>query len=126
MSRLDDYNARRLHSEKRDIKRRKLLRKAEKSARKKIKEEGRCRNPECSSGLPPEWHHATPRSKFGKWDTAKHDPDNAVPLCHTCHMLFHNGGTLPRSTLLPSEVKFILSHAGKAWLDKHYPEDLSG
>ena len=123
MSALDDYNSRRALEKGRDKKRNRALKEAEKDARTKITNEGRCRNPDCSSRLPAEWHHAVPRSKFGKWDIAKHHRDNAIPLCHTCHMLWHkNEPVLRRSVLLPSEVSFILTHSGPTFMYKHNTE----
>ena len=120
---LEEYNDRQSWAKARDKARKKQMNKAARDARKKIKNEGRCRNPDCRSGLAPEWHHAVPRSKFGKWDEAKHSTDNALPVCRHCHNLWHNGDSaIPRSSLLPSEIAFILSHAGESFLDLHYPE----
>lgn len=103
--------------------RRKKINKAAKTAREKIKSESRCRNDDCVSGVKPDWHHAVPRSRFGKYDTTQHSIDNAVPLCRECHMLWHQNKTvLRRHNLTPSEVSFIIEHAGELFLDKHYPE----
>ena len=123
MRSIDEYNKRRELEKSRKKLMRRALKEAERNAREKIKSEGRCRNPDCVSGLRAEWHHAVPRSRFGKWDTAKHSRDNAIPLCNDCHMRWHkNEPVLLRSVLLPSEVSFILTHANQAFLDLHYPE----
>lgn len=126
MSRLDEYNQRRLHEKARKKLLKKKMRKYSQSAREKVRDEGRCRNPHCTTVLvgKPDWHHLVPRSKFGKYDKRVHSVDNAAPLCRACHTAWHQNITvLSRSDLTESEVSFIISVMGEAWIDRNYPEN---
>ena len=119
---IEGFERRKAHRKDLDLRERKELARLTKESRNKIREEGRCRNPHCVGRRKPQWHHIVPRSKFGKRDVVRHHPDNAVPLCHFCHMAWHgNEVVLHREDLSVSEVAFILEHAGKAFLDRHYP-----
>ena len=120
---IDEYNERRALERSRKIAIKKEMKSSTNLARKKIKEEGRCRNPRCTTGMKPEWHHAVPRSKFSQRDKTQNSVDNAIPVCHVCHMEWHQNITvLRRSDLQASEISFILRAIGEHWIDRHYPE----
>lgn len=123
VSDIDEYNERRAFEKARKKLEKKELRKHERGARAKVRGEGRCRNPDCRTGQRPEWHHIVPRSQFASRNHLQNHEDNAVPLCHHCHMTWHQNVTvLRRSDLKASEVAFILENAGQHFLDRHYPE----
>jgi hypothetical protein len=123
LDRIESYNERRAHEKSVKDTRKKAMNKLMRLAKSKIKDEGVCRNPNCTTRKRPQWHHAVPRSKFGSKDERVHHVDNAIPLCHDCHMTWHqNVIVLRRSDLTASEVSFILEAAGEVFLDRHYPE----
>lgn len=68
-------------------------------------------------------HHIVHRPKMGRDHPLRDHPDNAMALCHECHMGHHDGTVkLRRDMLSASETAFILQHVGEGYLDKHFPE----
>lgn len=125
VNRIDEYNSRRAHeAERKRALRRRHIKDKEKYKRK-LRNEGRCRNPRCESplGTKIEGHHLVFRSKFGKRNEEVHSRDNLVPLCHDCHQSLHTGKRpLTQDDLSVSEIDFIIKHAGKSWLNNYYPK----
>ncbi len=68
-------------------------------------------------------HHIVHRNKMGRDNPLRDHPDNAMALCHECHMGSHDGSVkLRRDMLSASELAFIIKNVGEGYLDKHFVE----
>lgn len=68
-------------------------------------------------------HHIVHRPKMGRDNPLRDHPDNAMALCHDCHMSHHDGTLhLSRSILSASELAFIMENIGEGYLDRQFPE----
>lgn len=77
-----------------------------------------CRS--CDTPGPLHAHHAVPRSLA---PAGKYDDRNCLPLCPSCHSLWHRGTRIiPRDMFTADEWAFITTLVGPTWLDKRYPE----
>jgi 5-methylcytosine-specific restriction endonuclease McrA len=72
--------------------------------RRKVKAEPQCRN--CSKPAS-QGHHIIHRSQGGD-----DRPDNILPLCITCHRLYHDGGDLPSVRFKPAELAYVTQKMG--------------
>jgi len=75
----------------------------------------------CGVGVAvPDPHHLVRRRHQGT-----DEPANIIPLCRTCHTLFHNGvrwvAVAIRAALLPHELAYITVLKGREWVDRIYP-----
>jgi len=119
------YNSRReMDAERKKRKKREAMRVRPEFVGKAISE-GRCRCCTLPKGL--EAHHIVHRSKLrGMGSAVRDDLNNAMALCHECHMKYHAGKIkFRRSMLSTSELGFIIEHVGAGWLEKVYPERLN-
>lgn len=124
-------NAQRDFDERRRLERARQRQRATKRKRvdpafiEKVRSEDRCRRCGKSSRRAKiDAHHIVHRPKLGRDHPMRDHPDNAMALCHECHMGHHDGTLKLRLDMLyVSELEFILRHAGEGYLLKHFPEE---
>lgn len=93
--------------------------------------EGRCRMCQRDHDVRPlTLHHVVPSSWFRRQRRRlaliRNVAANLVPLCRPCHDLVEENEAARselRRLLAPDEVAFAIQTAGRAWLDKTYPQD---